>query len=54
MDLDFNIDNYNMKEIEKFFKLTSPYSLNDITRSEKIIVELIVKDVKLNEEKKNK
>ena len=53
MDLDFNIDNYTLEEIENFFKLTTPYSLNDITRSEKIIVALIVKDGKLNGEKKN-
>lgn len=54
MDLDFNIDNYTLEEIENFFKLTTPYSLNDITKSEKIIVALIVKDGKLNGEKKKR
>jgi hypothetical protein len=53
MDLDFNIKNYTLEEIENFFRLVYPYSLNDVLHSEKQIVTLIVKDGKLGGEKKN-
>jgi hypothetical protein len=53
MDLDLNINNYSLDEIENFFKLVNPYNLNDVLRSEKMIVNLIVKDGNLVGEKKN-
>lgn len=52
MELDLNINNYTIDEIEHFFKLVYPYSLNDILYSEKMIVNLVVKDGKLAGDKK--
>ncbi len=43
-DLDLNLQNYTLVEIEKFLKLSSPYSLNDVARNEKMIIGVISKD----------
>ena len=33
-ELDLNINNYTLSELEAFLKVTAPYSLNDILKSE--------------------
>ena len=52
-DLDLNIDNYDLGEVEKLLKVTPPYSLNDILKSEKLIIGVISKDSSYPVEKKS-
>ena len=52
MNIDLNILNYNLREIEEFFHLTLPYTLNDVLKCEKQILQVIQYD-KYNIEKKN-
>ena len=44
VELDLNIDNYDLPEIETFLKVTPPYTLNDVINNEKLIVSVISKD----------
>ena len=53
MNIDLNILNYNLREIEEFFHLTLPYTLNDVLKCEKQILQVIIQDDKYNIEKKN-
>ena len=34
LDLDLNIDNYELHEVESFMRLVSPYPLNDVIENE--------------------
>ena len=43
MDLDLNIKNYQFEEIEGFFRLSFPYTLNDVLKNEFIEFMKIVK-----------
>lgn len=53
LDLDLNIDNYALHELETFLHLVSPYSLNDVIHSEKMIVDVVSKETTINIEKKS-
>ena len=44
-ELDLNLINYSLTEVETLLKVTTPYSLNDVLKNEKMIVEVISKDV---------
>ena len=53
-ELDLNINNYNFSELEAFLKVVAPYSLNDILKSEKQIINVISNDKKYPVEHKSK
>ena len=53
-ELDLNLINYSLTEVETLLKVTPPYSLNDVLKNEKMIVEVISKDVNYPVEKKAK
>jgi hypothetical protein len=53
MDLDLNIQNYTLREIENFFHLPSPYTLNDVLKCERQLLDVIIQDKKFQIEKKN-
>ena len=53
LDLDLNIDNYELHEVESFMRLVSPYTLNDVIESEKLIIGVISQDMKCPVEKKS-
>jgi len=53
VELDLNIDNYDLPEIETFLKVTHPYTLNDVINNEKLIVSVISKDASYTVEKKS-
>lgn len=53
MDIDLNIENYKLGEIEQFFRLSIPYTLNDILKNEKQILHIIIQDKKFNVERKS-
>tara|TARA_B100000242_G_scaffold229823_1_gene169970 strand:+ start:43 stop:1317 length:1275 start_codon:yes stop_codon:yes gene_type:complete len=42
-DFDLNIDNYSISDIENLLKVEHPYSLNDVLKSEKMIIGVISK-----------
>jgi hypothetical protein len=52
MDLDLNINNYKFNEIEDFFRLRQPYSLHDVLKNEKQILNVIIQDKKFQIERK--
>lgn len=52
-ELDLNINNYTLSELEAFLKVTAPYSLNDILKSEKQIINVIGSDKKYPVEHKS-
>ena len=53
LDLDLNIDNYELHEVESFMRLVSPYTLNDVIENEKLIIGVISQDVNCPVEKKS-
>jgi hypothetical protein len=53
MDIDLNINNYKLGEIESFFKLPLPYTLNNVLENEKNIIQIIIQDKKFNVERKS-
>ena len=53
IDLDLNIDNYELHEVESFMRLVSPYTLNDVIENEKMIVSIVSQDVTCPIEKKS-
>ena len=53
MDLDLNIKNYQFEEIEGFFRLSFPYTLNDVLKNEREILNVIINDTKFKVERKN-
>ena len=53
MDLDLNIQNYTLREIENFFHLPSPYTLNDVLKCERQLLDVIIQDKKFQIEKKS-
>ena len=53
-ELDLNINNYTLSELEAFLKVAAPYSLNDILKSEKQIINVIGSDKKYPVEHKSK
>ena len=53
IDLDLNIDNYELHEVESFMRLVSPYTLNDVIENEKMIVSIVSQDVNCPIEKKS-
>ncbi len=54
IELDLNINNYTLPELEAFLKVAPPYSLNDILKSEKEIINVISNDKKYAVENKSK
>ena len=42
-DFDLNIDNYSIPDIENLLKVEQPYSLNDVLKTEKMIIGVISK-----------
>ena len=42
LDLDLNIDNYNISELENFLSLSGNYTFNDIYNNEKKNVEILI------------
>jgi hypothetical protein len=54
IELDLNINNYTLPELEAFLKVATPYSLNDILKSEKEIINVISNDKKYAVENKSK
>ena len=52
-ELDLNINNYTLSELEAFLKVVAPYSLNDILKSEKQIINVISNDKKYPVEHKS-
>ena len=54
LDLDLDLHNYTLPEIENFLKLSSPYSLNDVTRNEKMIIGVISKNKEYTIEHKSR
>jgi len=52
-ELDLNINNYTLSELEAFLKVAAPYSLNDILKSEKEIINIISNDKKYPVEHKS-
>lgn len=52
IEIDFNIENYNLNEIIDFFKLQENFSLNDILNNETNIINIITQDNNFNIEKK--
>ncbi len=53
-ELDLNINNYTLSELEAFLKVAAPYSLNDILKSEKQIINVISNDKQYPVEHKSK
>ena len=53
-ELDLNINNYTLSELEAFLKVVAPYSLNEILKSEKQIINVISNDKKYPVEHKSK
>ena len=53
-ELDLNINSYTLPELEAFLKVVTPYSLNDILKSEKQIINVISNDKKYPVEHKSK
>ena len=53
LDLDLNIDNYELHEVESFMRLVSPYTLNDVIENEKLIIGVISQDMNCPVEKKS-
>lgn len=54
IELDLNINNYTLPELEAFLKVATPYSLNDILKSEKQIINVISNDKNYPVEHKSK
>ena len=52
-DFDLNIDNYEISEVESLLKVEHPYSLNDVLKSEKMIIRVISQDKNYPVEKKS-
>ena len=52
-ELDLNINNYTLSELEAFLKVTAPYSLNDILKIEKQIINVISNDKQYQVEHKS-
>ncbi len=53
-DFDLNIANYSLIEVENFMKVKAPYSLNDVLKNEKMIVDVISKDPNYPVDKKSR
>ena len=53
LDLDLNIDNYELHEVESFMRLVSPYTLNDVIENEKLIISIVSQDINCPIEKKS-
>ena len=52
-ELDLNINSYTLPELEAFLKVVAPYSLNDILKSEKQIINVISNDKNYSVEHKS-
>lgn len=52
IELDLNINNYSIFDIEKFFGLGEDYKFDDIQKSEKNIINILISDYKYDKEKK--
>lgn len=50
---DLNIDSYELQELESLLKLVIPYNLTDVVQNERMIVDIISKDVNVSTDKKN-
>ena len=53
-ELDLNIANYSLIEVENFMKVKAPYSLNDVLKNEKMIIEVISNDKNYPVDKKSR
>lgn len=54
-ELDFDINNYSISDIESFFGLTKEeYNFDNIKKSEKNIINILIKDNKYEQNEKNK
>jgi hypothetical protein len=52
IELDLNINNYSISDIENFFGLNKDYKLDDIQKSEKNIINILISDNNYNKDKK--
>jgi hypothetical protein len=52
-ELDLNINNYTFSELQAFLKVHAPYSLNDVLKSEKLIIGVISNDKNYSVEHKS-
>jgi hypothetical protein len=52
IELDLNINNYSISDIENFFGLNEDYKLDDIQKSEKNIINILISDNNYNKDKK--